>query len=121
MDVDVVAGAASEHQHISSVLGPYWGAASTIANLMVVVGYLLMPFLLLRYLPLTRAVKIAGTCFFVTCALSHLAMALGFQYSRWVVVTDVLQAAAVMWFVLGFWLLLRDAISRAEKRRRGDG
>ncbi len=90
---------------------------NVVANLMIVGGYVLVPFTVLRYMPLTYRVRVAGTLFFVPCALSHLAMAFGFQHSLWMVVNHVVQAVAVVWFVLSFWVLLRTALVRAEARR----
>lgn len=89
------------------------GAVNSAANLLIVAGYLLVPFTVLRYLPLTRSVWIGGAFFFVTCAVTHLAMAFGVEGSGWMVVNHVVQALAVLWFVLGFWLLLREAVRRA--------
>lgn len=86
-----------------------WMLVSTLANLGIVVGYALVPFTVLRYLPLTRNVTIAGTLFFLTCALTHLSMAFRFADSRAMVVNHVVQAGAVVWFVLGFFWLLREA------------
>ncbi len=87
---------------------------NTVAILVIVGGYVLVPFTVLRYLPLTRRVRVAGTFFFVTCAITHLAMAFGFQHSAWMVLNHVVQAGAVVWFVLTFWSLLRRALARAE-------
>jgi hypothetical protein len=88
------------------------------ANLVIVAGYLLVPFTVLRYLPVTKWVLVTGAFFFVTCAVTHLSMALGFEDSVWMVVNHVVQALAVVWFVLGFWMLLRDAVHRAEEKDR---
>lgn len=93
------------------------GVLNTVANLVIVLGYLFVPFSVLRYLPLTPSVRCAGALFFLTCAITHLSMAFGFHDSVWMVVNHVVQALAVVWFVLGFWLLLREAVQRAEVRR----
>lgn len=96
-----------------------WATTNLIANLLIVVGYLLVPFLWLRYLPLTRPVLAAGVVFFLTCAITHLAMAFGFTHSGWMLLDHVVQAVAVLSFVLGFAQLLR----RAQSNRawlRGD-
>ncbi len=82
---------------------------NAVANLAIVVGYVLVPLLWLPYLPLTRSVLYAGVVFFVTCAMTHLAMAFGFVHSPWMTVNHVIQAAAVLTFVLGFGRLLRRA------------
>lgn len=93
----------------------YW--INWLANLMIVVGYLLVPFTVLRHLPLTRSVRISGSFFFATCAMTHLAMAFGFGCDLLMVINHVVQAGAVIWFVTGFYLLLRAA----DGRRGGGG
>ena len=97
--------------------GALW-TVNTVANVVIVFGYVLVPFTVLRYLPLTLPVRVSGSLFFATCALTHFAMAFGFEHAAWMVVNHVVQAVAVLWFVLGFWLLLRAAIARAEAKRR---
>lgn len=99
--------------------GALYDALNAASNIVIVLGYVLVPFTVLRYLPLTRWVRLSGAFFFVTCALTHLSMAFGFEDSSWMLVNHVVQALAVVWFVLGFWLLLREALSRAEEKRRG--
>lgn len=100
------------HWHTSDVI-------NLVANLVIVLGYLLVPFTVLRYLPLTAMVRTAGAFFFTTCALTHLGMAFGVHDSLWMVINHVVQAVAVIWFVIGFWLLLRAALRRVENRPRG--
>ncbi len=87
-----------------------------VANLAIVIGYVLVPFTVLRYLPLTRTVLVSGSFFFGLCALTHVAMAFGFTHTLLMVWVHVAQAVAVIAFVLGFHRLLRDA-----GRRRGGG
>ncbi len=101
----------------ASTLSESWLVVNTVSNIVIVLGYLLVPFTVLRYLPLSASVRIAGTFFFATCAMTHLSMAFGFHHSQWMVVNHVVQAASVVWFVLGFWLLLRAALRRAEDKR----
>ncbi len=96
-------------------------AVNGAANVVIVAGYVMVPFTVLRYLPLTLRVRVAGSLFFVTCALTHLSMAFMFEHARWMVFNHVLQAIAVVWFVLGFWLLLRNAVRLAERRDDGRG
>lgn len=98
-----------QHQH--ELTGMLW-AVNFIANLGIVGGYMLVPFTVLRYLALTRSVTVSGTLFFLTCALTHLAMAVGFTYSPLMVINHVVQFGAVVWFVLGFFQLLRQADAR---------
>ncbi len=87
-----------------------------IANLLIVCGYVLVPFLWLPYLPLTRPVLVSGTVFFLTCAFTHLSMALGFVHRPWMVINHVVQAAAVFGFVIGFSRLLRRATALRDDR-----
>lgn len=98
---------------------PHWVVLNVISNLVIVAGYCVVPFTVLRYLPLSRSVRLAGSFFFVTCAITHVSMAFGFQHSEWMVLNHTIQAIAVVWFVLGFWFLLRAAMHRAEAKRRG--
>lgn len=93
------------------------GALNAAANLVIVSGYIIVPFTVLRYLPLTTWVRVAGALFFFTCALTHLAMAFHWEHSWWMVANHVIQALSVVWFVLGFWLLLREALRRLERIR----
>jgi hypothetical protein len=86
------------------------------ANLAIVASYLLVPFTVLRYLPLTRPVRASGTIFFGTCALTHMSMAFGFHDTLFMLAVHVIQAVAVVVFVLGFHRLLRNA-----SRRPGGG
>lgn len=95
-----------------------WAVLNTIANLMIVAGYLLVPFTVLKYLPLSLSVRFAGALFFVTCALTHLSMAFNFENNVLMVINHIIQAGSVVWFVLGFWLLLRAAMRRVEAQRR---
>lgn len=103
-------------EHVNELSGT-WQVVNLLANLLIVGGYLLVPFTVLRYMPLSMPVRVSGALFFLTCALTHLAMAFGFEHQTWMVVNHVVQAGAVVWFVLGFWLLLRDALRRVEEQR----
>ncbi len=83
---------------------------NTLANVAIVIGYVLVPFLWLPHLPLTRPVLISGTVFFLTCAITHLALALHADHGgRWLLLNHILQAGAVLAFVLGFGRMLRRA------------
>jgi hypothetical protein len=94
------------HHH---ALSDAWALLNTLANIGIVVGYVLVPFTVLRYLPLTRNVMVAGTLFFLTCATTHASMAFDFIEPHILVINHVVQAVAVVWFVLGFFSLLRRA------------
>ncbi len=90
------------------------GILNTTANIVIVCGYLLVPALWLPWLPLKRWVLLAGAVFFLTCALTHLALAFDLSHtSEWMVVNHVVQAISVMLFVTGFGSQLRAAHNRA--------
>lgn len=92
-----------------SDLSATWVLVNTIANVAIVTGYVLVPFTVLRYLPLTRSVLASGTMFFLTCAITHLSMAFNFIGEEVLVVNHVVQGASVILFVSGFFSLLRKA------------
>ncbi len=82
---------------------------NAIANFAIVAGYVLVPVFWLPNLPLTKPVMLAAVVFFLTCAITHLSMALGFTHSLAMTVNHVVQAVAVFAFVIGFARLLRIA------------
>ncbi len=89
------------------------------ANLAIVAGYVIVPFTVLRHLPLTRSVRFSGSIFFATCALSHVAMAFRLQHSGLMLINHIVQAVAVVAFVWGFYRLLQRA--DRHRARRGGG
>ncbi len=103
------------HNHVVHGGDAFW-IINSVANLVIVAGYLIVPFTVLRELPLTVSVKLAGALFFITCAITHASMAFNFQHRNLMVSNHIVQAMAVLWFVLGFYRLLR----RANHVRDGD-
>lgn len=101
--------------HDSGVLPALFSAA----NIVIVCGYLAVPFLVLPYLPLTRLVTVCGSGFFLGCAGSHAWMAFCMHHSMhwfgfwagW----HCLQALCTWGFILGF----RSMLKEAQGRRRG--
>jgi hypothetical protein len=79
------------------------------ANLLIVGGYMVVPFTALIRLPLTTLVRISGIFFFVCCAITHLSMAFEPRPAAWLVANHIVQAAAVWLFVLAFAFLVRKA------------
>jgi hypothetical protein len=66
-------------------------ALFSAANIVIVAGYLAVPFLVLRYLPLTRTcVILCGAGFFAGCAGTHTWMAFGMphEHGGWTRVLD---------------------------------
>lgn len=101
-----------DHHEITGTLATVY----ILANLIIVGGYVIVPFTLLgRRMPMTRPVRVAGIVFFATCAITHLSMALFWPLWWWLVFSHAIQAAAVWYFVLGFSRLIRDA----QVQRRG--
>jgi hypothetical protein len=89
---------------------------NAIGNLLIVAGYLVVPFTVLPRVALTPGVRVAGALFFVTCAMSHLAMAVGVEHHWAMVANHVAQAGAVWAFVLGFARLVVAANKRAATK-----
>jgi hypothetical protein len=99
--------------HTSGVLP----ALFSTANLVIVAGYLAVPFLVLPYLPLTRFVLLSGAGFFIGCAGSHLWMALTMSHENggWFVfwtAWHTVQAVCTWLFILGFRRMLKEAQGR---------
>lgn len=86
------------------------GTLFAIANLIIVAGYLAVPLLVLPYLPLSRAVLIAGVGFFLGCAGTHAWMAASHHHTNlWWTAEHVLQAICTWAFILLFRADLRRA------------
>lgn len=82
---------------------------NVVANLLIVAGYVTVPFTWLRYLALNTQVLLSGTLFFLTCALTHVGMVIHAEHDGWMVVNHCVQGVSVVWFVLSFWALLKRA------------
>jgi hypothetical protein len=93
----------------------------TTANVVIAVGYLAVPFLVLRYLPLTRTVLVWGAIFFLGCSGTHVGMALlmhGDPGLFWTL-EHLVQAVGTWGFIITFTRMLRRADS--QRRRGGRG
>ncbi|WP_250029826.1 hypothetical protein [Paractinoplanes maris] len=90
-------------------------ALFSAANIVIVCGYIAVPFLVLPYLPLTRSVKLLASGFFLGCSGSHLWMAFmgdgNWFWTGW----HLAQAVCTWGFILGFRRMLKEA----QGRRRG--
>lgn len=103
-----------DHVNLLSVL-------FVIANASIAIGYLSVPFLVLRYLPLTRVVLFWGAVFFLGCAGTHAGMALfahGDPGLFWAV-EHVVQAIGTWGFIITFHRMLRAADARRHHRSGG--
>ncbi len=92
------------------------------ANIIIVCGYLAVPFLVLPYLPLTRFVTVLAAGFFVGCSGTHGWMAISMAHDSrgWFVFWTCwhLVQALCTW---GFILTFRHMLQAAQCRRRGGG
>nr|WP_221374419.1 hypothetical protein [Actinoplanes polyasparticus] len=98
-------------------------ALFSAANIVIVAGYIAVPFLVLPYLPLTRLVTGCAAGFFAGCAGSHGWMAFGMthQPGGWLTfwtIWHVVQAACTWGFILGFRHMLKEAQGRRHGGRR---
>lgn len=87
-----------------------------MANLAITMAYAAAPFLVLRYLPLTRTVLFWGAVFFLGCAGTHLGMALLIHSNVglfWTV-EHLVQAIGSWGFILTFHAMLRAAAGRRD-------
>lgn len=91
-------------------------AVFTVANLAITIGYLAMPFLVLRYLPLARIVLFWGAVFFLGCAGTHLGMAalIHTEVGLFWTVEHVIQAIGTWGFIVSFHTMLRAASHRRQ-------
>lgn len=91
---------------------------SFITNLVIAAGYFGIPVTWLPYMRLNRPMLATGMVFFLTCALTHLAMAFGLEHTWWMTVVHVIQAVSVVAFVWRLSGLMRRAdraLRRAEQ------
>jgi hypothetical protein len=105
---------------MNHVTGPL-EALFSAANIVIVAGYVAVPFLVLPYLPLTGRVKWLAAGFFVGCAGSHTWMAFGLHQpvGAWLVfwtIWHLLQALCTWGFILGFRHMLKEAQARRGGR-----
>ncbi len=86
------------------------------ANLTIAAGYLSVPFLVLRDLPLSTSVKLTGAGFFVGCMGTHLWMVFGHAHHAtwWWTAEHVAQAC----FTWAFILIFTRDLRRAQRMRR---
>ncbi len=95
------------------------GVAQTVfvvANLAIAAGYLSVPFLVLPYLPISRAALLAGGGFFLGCMGTHLWMAFGdSHHTNWFWTAEHLIQATCTW---AFILLFRQNLQQAHALRR---
>lgn len=103
--------------HDSGVVPALFAAA----NIVIVLGYLAVPALVLRYLPLTRTCVYFGAGFFLGCGGTHAWMAFGMSHGHglsfafWTA-WHCVQALCTWGFILGFRHMLKEAQGRRRRR-----
>lgn len=104
-----------EHSHIMSMV---LVSTFAISNVVIAAGYIAVPFLVLRYLPLTRAVQAWGLVLFGGCAITHLGMALLIHSDVGVfwTIEHAVQAVGTWGFIIAFHRMLRAADARRPRR-----
>lgn len=90
----------------------------TMANLVIALGYFTVPFMVLRYLPLTRTVLVWGAIFFLGCAGAHLGMGVLMRHvdSWFWTIEHLVQAAGTWGFIISFTIMLRRATERRQMK-----
>lgn len=83
--------------------------------LAIAAAYVTVPFTALRRLPVPRIVQVSGMVFFLTCALTHLALAAGFHDSPWMVLSDLVQFIAVVTFIATLSRMVEMVMNRQRR------
>ncbi len=83
------------------------GLTHAFVSLIAALGYLMMVVMVLPFLPLTRHLRQVGTVLFAAAAISAASMVLRVEHTWFIVAVDAVQAAALLWFLVGTWEHLR--------------
>jgi hypothetical protein len=100
-----------------------WNLTHIVLASLIAAAYLSVPFTVLRRLPVTAVIKVSAMFFFATCAVTHLAMATGWDDSHWMILSDLVQFVAITTFIvsisrlIGFALARRDGILGLQQQR----
>ena len=78
----------------------YLDQVHILLSLVIMAGYMTVPFTVLRRIPLPRITQVSGLCFFATCAITHVGLAVGVHDSPWFVLNDLIQAVSVITFIV---------------------
>jgi uncharacterized membrane protein AbrB (regulator of aidB expression) len=89
--------------------------------LVIAASYMAVPFTALarlsKFIPISA--RIAGTFFFLTCAITHIAIAASFHDSSWMVVNDLVQAVSVITFIAVLSRMVGAVMARRKDRLPG--
>lgn len=80
-----------------------------IADIVVIVGFWLLPLAWWRFVPLTPHVLTSGLVLFVTSGFSRMADLMGAGKLHLTIANHVAQAISIVWFLVSFWKLMRRA------------
>jgi hypothetical protein len=80
----------------------------------IAAAYMSVPFTTLRRLPLTPGVKTMAMIFFATCAITHLALAIGFHDSVWMLFNDFAQLVSITSFIVLMARMMGEILKRRE-------
>lgn len=93
-------------------------AVHIVLALVIAGAYLAVPFTALRrlaaYMPMTA--RVAGSFFFLTCAITHLALATDLHETNWMVLNDAVQAVSAITFITSLSRMVRVVMRRREAR-----
>lgn len=94
-----------------------------VATWAIAIGYFSIPFLVLRYLPLTRPLVWWGAGFFGLCSLTFATLGLFIRKDVGVFWTFefVAQAVCTWMFIIGFHRMLRAATAQRRHMTGGGG
>ena len=89
---------------------------------MIIAGaYLSIPFTALiklrDYIP--RPARLFAVGFFLTCAVTHIALAAGFHDSHWMVINDLVQAVSSTGFIVSLHRMVAAVMRRRAARLAG--
>lgn len=104
------------HEHLDALDQIHIGLA-----LWITLAYLAIPFTALRRLPMPRSARAAGMIFFITCAVTHVAVAAGFHESRGMVLNDLAQAISATVFIWSAARMVDFALKKRAAARTPEG
>lgn len=108
------------HVHTANPVHDPGAMVHVVLALAIMTAYLIVPFTALRRLPLPWHTRLAAFGFFLTCALTHLAIAVGFHENRLMLANDTVQLVCVVAFITTLSRLVGETLRRRDARRPAD-
>lgn len=87
----------------------------------IMAAYAAIPLTALRRLPVTKCTRTFAVLFFATCAITHLAIAVGFHDDRWMLVNDAVQLVSAVGFIACLTRQVRYTLRRRDQLRSDGG